>query len=97
MSTSQSPQDKRLLNILQLSDSFFPTGMYTMSNGLETLFYQNKVKNAEQLRMLIEFCIKMQIGVSDCVALGNTIDAANASNMRSNNRDRSDAICDEAC
>jgi len=83
MSTSQSPQDKRLLNILQLSDSFFPTGMYTMSNGLETLFYQNKVKSAEQLRMLIEFCIKMQIGVSDCVALGNTIETTNASNMRS--------------
>jgi len=69
--------------MMQLSDSFFPTGMYTMSNGLETLFYQNKIKDAKQMRMLIESCIKMQIGVADCVALGNTIDAANASNIKS--------------
>ena len=68
---------------MQLSDSFFPTGMYTMSNGLETLFYQNKVKDAKQLQLLVESCIRMQIGVADCVALGNTIDAANASNIKS--------------
>jgi urease accessory protein len=30
------------LSIMQLSDSFFPTGMYTMSNGLEALFYSDK-------------------------------------------------------
>jgi urease accessory protein len=68
---------------MQLSDSFFPTGMYTMSNGLETLFYQNKVKDATQLQMLIEYCIRMQVGVADCVALGNAMDAATAANIRS--------------
>ncbi len=26
------------LSMLQLSDSFFPTGMYSMSNGLEAIF-----------------------------------------------------------
>jgi len=75
--------DESLLSVMQLSDSFFPTGMYTMSNGLETLFYQNKIKNAKQLQTLIESCIRMQIGVADCVALGNTIDAANKSDMKS--------------
>jgi len=68
---------------MQLSDSFFPTGMYTMSNGLETLFYQNKIRGAKHLQMLIESCIRMQIGVADCVALGNTIDAADKSDMNS--------------
>ena len=68
---------------MQLSDSFFPTGMYTMSNGLETLFYQNKIRGAKQLRMLIKSCIRMQIGVADCVALGNTMDAASKSDMKS--------------
>ena len=68
---------------MQLSDSFFPTGMYTMSNGLETLFYQNKIRGAKQLQMLIKSCIKMQIGVADCVALGNTMDAASKSDMKS--------------
>jgi urease accessory protein len=27
------------LSMMQLSDSFFPTGMYSMSNGLEAIFY----------------------------------------------------------
>ena len=54
-----------------------------MSNGLETLFYQNKIRGAKQLQMLIESCIRMQLGVADCVALGNTIDAASESNTKS--------------
>jgi urease accessory protein len=54
-----------------------------MSNGLETLFYQNKVKDVNELGKLIETAIRMQIGVTDCVALGNTIDAANASDINS--------------
>ena len=29
-----------LVGLLQLSDSFFPSGMYTMSNGLESYFYR---------------------------------------------------------
>jgi urease accessory protein len=53
-----------------------------MSNGLETLFYRNEVTNAKQLRALIESAIKMQIGVADCVALGNSIDATNASDIK---------------
>jgi urease accessory protein len=68
---------------MQLSDSFFPTGMYTMSNGVETLFYQNKIRSAKKLQTLIESCIKMQIGVADCVALGNAMDAASKSDMKS--------------
>lgn len=69
--------------MMQLSDSFFPTGMFAMSHGLETLFYQNKIRNARQLQGLVKSCIKMQIGVADCVALGNTIDAANNSDIKS--------------
>ena len=41
------------ISALQLSDSFFPTGMYTTSNGLEALFYSKKIKNANELRDLI--------------------------------------------
>lgn len=81
--SQKSSQHEVALSMMQLSDSFFPTGMYTMSNGLETLFYQNKVRDAKQLQILIESCIRMQVGVADCVALGNAIDAANASNIRS--------------
>lgn len=68
---------------MQLADSFFPTGMYTMSNGLETFFYKNKIRNAKQLQALIEYYIVNQAGVADCVAMGNAMDAASASNLKS--------------
>ena len=41
------------LSMLQLSDSFFPTGMYSMSNGLEAIFYSGKKMKAEELRELV--------------------------------------------
>ena len=37
------------LSMMQLSDSFFPTGMYSMSNGLEAIFYSGKKIKAEEL------------------------------------------------
>ena len=43
------PED---IGLLQLSDSFFPTGMYTMSNGLEALFYSNKKSVADPMDLL---------------------------------------------
>ena len=43
------------ISMLQLSDSFFPSGMYTTSGGLEALYYSNrKITDADQLRDLIK-------------------------------------------
>ena len=69
------------ISILQLSDSFFPTGMYTTSNGLETLFYSKKIKNANELRDLIKVYVQHQIGPADCTALGNAFDYADKSDL----------------
>jgi urease accessory protein len=69
------------ISILQLSDSFFPTGMYTTSNGLETLFYSKKIKNANELRDLIKVYVQHQIGPADCTALGNAYDYADKSDL----------------
>ncbi|HET7391309.1 MAG TPA: urease accessory UreF family protein, partial [Nitrososphaeraceae archaeon] len=63
------------VSLLQLSDSFFPTGMYTMSNGLETYFYSKKVKGTDQVRDLIKVYLIQQVGPADCVALGNSYQA----------------------
>ncbi|HET7391419.1 MAG TPA: hypothetical protein VFJ51_11390, partial [Nitrososphaeraceae archaeon] len=63
------------ISLLQLSDSFFPTGMYTMSNGLETYFYSKKVKGTTQVRDLIKVYLVQQVGPADCVALGNSYQA----------------------
>ena len=59
---------------LQLSDSFFPTGIYAASNGLEFLFSEKKIQNATDLAELIRINITQQVGPSDCVGLSNTVD-----------------------
>ena len=42
------------LSLLQLSDSFFPTGLYTMSNGLETVFSEKTITGIDDLYELIK-------------------------------------------
>jgi len=65
------------ISMLQISDSFFPTGMYSTSSGLEALFYSGrKITNADDLRELIKVYLECQIGPADCSALGNAYEHA---------------------
>lgn len=64
------------LGVMQLSDSFFPTGMYTTSNGLEFLFMEKKIQGMKDLIDMIKVNITQQIGPSDCVALAEVFDCA---------------------
>ena len=64
------------LGMMQLSDSFFPSGMYTMSNGLEVLHRQKMITNADDVRELIRMYYLQQVGPADCVALANAYDFA---------------------
>ena len=71
------------ISIMQLCDSFFPTGMYTMSSGLEALFYsKKKLRDANDLRDLIRIYIEHQIGPADCTALGNSYGYAERSDLQ---------------
>ena len=65
------------LGVMQLSDSFFPTGIYATSNGLEFLFAGKKIHGMTDLIKLIRISITQQLGPSDCVALANVFDSAN--------------------
>ncbi|MGH9876053.1 MAG: urease accessory protein UreF [Nitrososphaerales archaeon] len=81
MSTEYST-DAADLSMMQLSDSFFPTGMYTSSNGLEAIYYSGRKKmNAAELRDLIKIFLEYQIGPADCTALGNAYEYACASDL----------------
>ena len=68
------------LSKLQLSDSFFPTGAYTMSNGLEALFKKKKIKDC-QLRGIIQVFLERQMGPADCCALGSAYESAAKSDL----------------
>ena len=69
------------LGELQLSDSFFPTGIFAASNGLEFLFTERKIRNASDLAEIIRVNITQQIGPSDCVALSNTFNEIDKGNF----------------
>jgi len=69
------------LGELQLSDSFFPTGIFAASNGLEFLFTEKKIRNASDLAEIIRVNVTQQIGPSDCVALSNTFDEIDKGNF----------------
>ena len=46
------------ISILQLCDSFFPTGMYTTSNGLEAIFYSDrKINDAKAYVILSKYML----------------------------------------
>ncbi|MGZ5486630.1 MAG: urease accessory protein UreF [Nitrososphaeraceae archaeon] len=69
------------LSMLQLGDSFFPTGMYTTSSGLETLFYDGRIKTKQEIIEFITVCLQYQIGPADCAALSNAYDFAKKENI----------------
>ncbi len=65
------------LGVMQLSDSFFPTGIFATSNGIEFLLKDKKIQGVSDLIGIIKVNIIQQMGPSDCVALANVFDAAN--------------------
>jgi urease accessory protein len=81
MSTDDPLMDVADLSMMQLSDSFFPTGMYSMSNGLEAIFYSGRKIKAEELRELVKTYLEYQIGPADCTALANAYEHAVRSNL----------------
>ncbi len=70
------------ISFMQLSDSFFPTGLYTTSNGLEFLFYdRNKDKNKklspDDISNFVRAYLYQQVGPTDCCVIGNVYDCIN--------------------
>ncbi len=63
------------LNALQVSDSFFPTGRYTLSHGFEA-FVQAGLTSKEDLEALLRDYLENVLGPADGVALSHAHRAA---------------------
>ena len=63
------------IGVMQLSDSFFPTGIFATSNGIEFLFSKNKINGSADLIEIITTNITQQLGPSDCVALADVFES----------------------
>lgn len=57
------------LALMQLSDSFFPSGSFTLSHGLETLVQTEQIQNSQDLLIFLQLLLRHKIGPMDGVAL----------------------------
>ena len=57
-----------ILSMMQLSDSMFPAGTFAMSNGIESMHLEGRIRTVSDLEGLTSTYIKHQVGPFDCVA-----------------------------
>ena len=57
------------LALLQLADSFFPAGSFTLSHGLETLVQTKQIQTFSDLKTFLQLLLKNKIATCDLVAL----------------------------
>jgi len=70
------------LGVVQLSDSFFPTGIFATSNGLEYLFSEKKIQGMTDLVEMIRINLIQQIGPTDCVALSHVFECSEKQDLK---------------
>jgi urease accessory protein len=69
------------LGALQLADSFFPSGRYTLSHGLESFVQLGWVCAADDLQSVLEDYVVGVIGTADAVATAEATRAASRGDM----------------
>ena len=72
MSTDTALEGKSLLTLLQLTDSFFPTGVFAHSFGLETYVQLELVNDPETFEMFLRSTLHHGLRNGDAVAIGLT-------------------------
>lgn len=69
-------------HLMQLSDSFFPSGMFSMSGGLEALATDKKITNWHQVHDFILEQIEFQIFPCDCSVLSIAFHGAKNNDLK---------------
>lgn len=67
--------------LMQLADSFFPSGMFGMSNGLESLAKHQRIRNDKDVISFIERQIEFQLVPCDCMIFLAAINAIENKNI----------------
>lgn len=70
-----------LLGALQLADSFFPSGLYTLSHGLESFIQQGWLRSPDELADLLEDYVAGMIGSADVVATAEVAKLASSGDV----------------
>ncbi len=61
---------------MQLADSFFPSGAYTLSHGLESLVQSKAITSAEEIETFVRLLLCQKVGSTDMVALAHAYRAS---------------------
>lgn len=69
------------LTLMQLADSFFPSGSYTLSHGLESLVQAGRITTAEAVETFIRLLLCNKVGSTDLVALAHAHRASMLGNL----------------
>ncbi len=69
-------------HLMQLSDSFFPSGMFSMSSGLESLVNANKITNWNDVLNFIMEQIEFQIFPCDCVVISHAFNGVQNNDLK---------------
>ncbi len=72
--------DQQLI-LMQLADSFFPSGAYTLSHGLESLVQSKAITSAEGIETFVRLLLCQKVGTTDMVALAHAYRASQSSDF----------------
>ena len=81
MDLNNSSTIEQKLALMQLADSFFPSGTYTFSHGLEALVQQNKIQQPEDVVAFLQILLQNKIATCDLVALIHAYRASTADEL----------------
>jgi urease accessory protein len=70
-------------HLMQLADSFFPSGTFGMSNGLESFVKKNMIRNQKDVSRFIELQMHFQFGPCDCMVMSLAMEAAYSHDLQS--------------
>lgn len=76
-------ESDRRLALMQLSDSFFPSGSFTLSHGLESLQQSGQVRSPAHVEEFLRLLLTYKVGTSDLVALTHAYRASLTSDYQS--------------
>lgn len=67
--------------LMQLADSFFPSGAYTLSHGLESLVQSGRITRPEDIETFARLLLCNKVGGTDLVALAHAHSASLQNNL----------------
>src|SRR4029079_13162242 len=63
-------------HLMQLADSFFPSGMFGMSGGLESFVKNGRIRNGSDVLRFVRQQLQFQIAPCDCSVFLTVMDSA---------------------